>query len=151
MLKVFPALFIILLVLIVGSYMQWSFAFSTAVVALSIMVLVAIVGRYMRRKGGPSLSRLQDEWGKPVERWRDLESIAAYHRWRAEEEVGSTYLDDRTWSDLHLDLVFSKVDRTQSTIPANINNSSSASSSFLCLVLIVVPPSCSRARSPSAL
>ena len=89
---------------------------STAVPALLIIVLVAVVGHYMRGKGGPSLTRLRDEWGKPVERRRDLKPIAEYHCWRADKEGWSRYLDDRTWSDLHLDLVFSKVDRTQSTI-----------------------------------
>ena len=89
---------------------------STAVSVVLIILVVAGVGRYMRGKGGPSLARLRDQWGQPVERWRDLEAIAEYHRWRAEEESASTYLDDRTWNDLHLDLVFSKVDRTRSTI-----------------------------------
>jgi len=86
------------------------------VTALLIIVLVAIAGHYMRERGRPSLKQLREEWGKPVDRQRDLTPIAEYHRWRADQEGGSTYLDDRTWSDLHLDLVFSKVDRTQSTI-----------------------------------
>lgn len=86
------------------------------VTALLILLIVAIAGRYMRVRGQPPLRQLREEWGKPVERQRDLAPIAGYHRWRATREGGSTYLDDRTWSDLHLDLVFSKVDRTRSTI-----------------------------------
>ena len=89
---------------------------STAVSVVLVLLLIAGVGRYLRGKGGPSLTELRDVWGQPVERRRDLEAIAEYHRWRAEQENAPTYLDDRTWTDLHLDLVFSKVDRTLSTI-----------------------------------
>jgi hypothetical protein len=81
-----------------------------------ILVLVAIVGHFIRRRGRPSVGALRDEWGKPIERWRELDSIGEYHRWRASLDDGRTYLDDRTWSDLHLDLVFAAVDRTRSTV-----------------------------------
>lgn len=84
--------------------------------ALLIIVLVAIVGHFIRERGHPSLAALRDEWGKPIERWRDLERIGEYHRWRAGQDDGRTYLDDQTWSDLHLDRVFATVDRTRSTI-----------------------------------
>lgn len=84
--------------------------------ALLIIVLVAIVGHFIRERGRPSMEALRVEWGEPIERWRDLTPIGEYHRWRAGQDDGRSYLDDRTWSDLDLDLVFAAVDRTRSTI-----------------------------------
>lgn len=81
-----------------------------------IIVFAAIVGRYMSRKGNDLERRLRDEWGKPIDRWRDLEAIAEYHNAKAEGDGAAAFLDDRTWSDLHLDLVFAEVDRTRSSI-----------------------------------
>jgi len=80
----------------------------------AVVILVAI--RFVKGKRNNTDARLRDEWGKALDRWRDFAGIAEYHRWRAAQDTGSTYMDDRTWSDLHLDLVFAAVDRTRSSI-----------------------------------
>ncbi|MGI9628751.1 MAG: hypothetical protein ACR2QM_18090, partial [Longimicrobiales bacterium] len=87
---------------------------STVIVVMGLLALA--VAAYVRWTRDDAVDRPEAEWGKPLERWRDIESIARYHRRKAEEDPESVFLDDRTWSDLHLDLVFAKVDRTRSTI-----------------------------------
>lgn len=100
----------------------------TQFVLLSVVFIVAMYVRgnnklrpsvwstWRSRRRGDRDGRHREEWGKPIERWRDFESIAEYHHARSQRENEAEFLDDRTWIDLHLDLVFSQVDRTRSTI-----------------------------------
>ena len=60
-----------------------------------------------------ALAALREHWGAPRSRERNLNTIAEYHRARA---VPGASLDDRTWTDLDLDAVFSRLDHTTSTI-----------------------------------
>jgi hypothetical protein len=83
---------------------------------LILVVLGVSVGVRLTRKRSDPAGRLRAEWGKPLDRWRDLQAIATYHRWKASGENASEFLDDRTSDDLHLDLVFSEIDRTRSSI-----------------------------------
>ena len=83
---------------------------------LLLVVLGVSVGVKLLRKRDDPVARLRDEWGKPIHRWRDLQAIADYHHWKAGGVASSEFLDDRTWNDLHLDLVFSEIDRTRSSI-----------------------------------
>ena len=54
------------------------------------------------------------EWGRPIERDRDVAAIAQYHEALAEgDQLG---LDERTATDLDLDAVFALLDRTQSPV-----------------------------------
>jgi hypothetical protein len=46
---------------------------------------------------------------------RDMDDIALYHRARIERDGGDA-LDERTWSDLDLDLVYAVVDRCESAV-----------------------------------
>jgi MutS domain V len=82
---------------------------------LVIPAAMAVV-RYLSWKRDGRVARLRDEWGKPLDRWRDIEAISEYHKGKAEGADPSAYLDDRTWADLHMDLVFKEVDRTRSSI-----------------------------------
>jgi hypothetical protein len=50
------------------------------------------------------------EWGRPESKERDFSLIAGYHELRR-TEPGCASIDDRTWSDLHLDTVFAQIDR----------------------------------------
>lgn len=93
---------------------------STAVPVLLILGLTAIVAHYLRKGERPSLESIREEWGMSIERWRDLKAIGEYHRWRLAEEGGSSYLDERTWMDLHLDSVFASIDRTRSVVGAQL-------------------------------
>jgi hypothetical protein len=54
-------------------------------------------------------------FGQPKRTERDLEDIAIYHQARQERDGGEA-VDDRTWSDLDLDLVFAEVDRCESAV-----------------------------------
>lgn len=88
---------------------------TSLVLAVAVVVLVAVVSRLTRSRPTVSTDRLRSEWGSALPGWRDLGAIRGYHDWRAENGP-SEYVDDRTWEDLHLDLVFDVVDRTRSTV-----------------------------------
>lgn len=86
-------------------------------IALPVVLVALIVGSVMsgsRRK--KSLRELRRDWGKPRDRERDMESIGAYHRSLLSAGSSAEGLDDRTWKDLDFDLVFEKIDRTESTL-----------------------------------
>ncbi len=72
--------------------------------------------RELRR--GRELDRLRDAWGKPVDRARDFAFYPTFLKAR-DEAHEDRYLDDRTWQDLNLDLVFADLDRTHS-LPGEI-------------------------------
>lgn len=64
------------------------------------------------RRRGPGVDQLRASWGRPIDRERNLSWIASYHRAIESGEA----LDDRTWSDLGLDDVFARLDRTLTPI-----------------------------------
>jgi hypothetical protein len=88
-----------------------SFLLIALMVTGAILVLNAALGwpraRNLRR-------RLLNDWGRPRTVHRDLEAIASYHEWRA--TPGEMVVDDRAWSDLTMDEIFARIDRTESAI-----------------------------------
>lgn len=58
---------------------------------------------------------LRRVWGKPVDKFRDIDLIASYHNLLNPEEDNSI-VDKKTWNDLDLDSFFSKIDRNISGI-----------------------------------
>ena len=71
-----------------------------------------------RRLRAKELARLRGAWGKPVDRPRDFALYPSFLKARNEADEGRC-LDDRTWRDLNLDLVFTHLDRTYS-LPGEI-------------------------------
>lgn len=53
---------------------------------------------------------MRDAWGKPVDRPRDFDLYPSFLKARNEADEGR-YLDDRTWQDSNLDLVFAHLER----------------------------------------
>lgn len=86
------------------------------VVILATLALGWVFGRYTSGRRSTSADQIRAEWGKPLSHWRDFDAIAEYHQWRARAADRAGFLDDRTWEDLNLDLVFKEIDRTRSTI-----------------------------------
>lgn len=82
---------------------------------LVVLAATLTAGWYVRRWRHPRRSG-EGEWGAPVDRWRDFKAISDYHRCKVGPAPDAGVLDDRTWSDLHFDLVFATIDRTRSTI-----------------------------------
>ena len=85
--------------------------------ALALMFLGASV--WSRRQRARALAALRSAWGRPVDRVRHMDAIAAYHHARAAHAAPHpepVSLDDRTWTDLHLDEVFARIDRTHSSL-----------------------------------
>lgn len=62
-------------------------------------------------KGRRRLAELRATWAQPLDRERDFEAIARYHARRNEPATG---VDDATWTDLGMDDVFARIDRTVS-------------------------------------
>src|SRR3954462_5477397 len=75
------------------------------------MSAAALVRGSRRRR----LARIRAAWGMPIERTRHLDAMCASHMSRI-AALGGSSLDERTWADLNLDVVFAAVDRSQSTL-----------------------------------
>ena len=78
------------------------------------VLLLAVWGLLERRRRRRLVARLRAEWGRPMQRDRDMEAIAHYH-W-AFAEAAEEPLDERTGKDLDLDAVFKVLDRTESPV-----------------------------------
>ncbi len=64
----------------------------------------------MLSKKKKSLKELESQWGKPVSRTRNMDFISIYYdNMRPQNE--NDFVDDKTWSDLEFDAVFTKMDR----------------------------------------
>jgi hypothetical protein len=88
---------------------------TVSLVAAGILLIVAVAASIARDSRRRRLAQFREDWGKPKARARKIELIEAAHRSRA-AETGTTTLDDRTWDDLDLNLVFAEIDRTESTL-----------------------------------
>jgi hypothetical protein len=72
-------------------------------------------GRALSRKFRPGRRVRLPEWAAPKSQDRDFALIAGYHELRR-TEPGAVSIDDRTWSDLHLDSVYARIDRCVSPV-----------------------------------
>lgn len=71
-----------------------------------------------RRRRRTLLRRFRSEWGRVSTQERDLAAVALYHRTMPAGTTGDE-LDERTASDLDLDAVFEKLDRTETRVTAD--------------------------------
>jgi len=69
---------------------------------------------HIRLKEAGLRLHLKNTWGSPDDRQRDFVEIPLHFRMTPKDRSGEAVLDDRTWSDLDMNLVFSRVDRTLS-------------------------------------
>jgi hypothetical protein len=67
---------------------------------------------FVRLKKTSWILRLRETWGVPSIRKRDFDEISAHFRITRNEHADGDILDDRTWSDLDLDMIYAKLDRT---------------------------------------
>jgi len=58
---------------------------------------------------------LRNIWGKPIDKYRDLDLIASYHN-MLNQKWNETTVDKKTWNDLDFDSIFEKIDRNISSI-----------------------------------
>lgn len=61
------------------------------------------------------IEELRKNWGKPVDKHRNMDLISNYHKSLPVLESDSI-VDDKTWSDLNFDSIFAKMDRNTSGI-----------------------------------
>lgn len=87
---------------------------------LAILVIVGLaLGASLilaERRRTRLLARIRESWGAPTGLEWDAEMLAGHSRARLVVEPDADALDDRTWSDLHLDGVLASMDRTESSL-----------------------------------
>jgi len=62
------------------------------------------------------LETLRKNWAKPIDKFRNFDLISMFHKTISAEPNENEIVDDKTWSDLNLDDVFSIIDRNSSPI-----------------------------------
>jgi hypothetical protein len=88
---------------------------TTPVAVVIVAVTLAVVAAAWRRRArAHERRRWEAAWGLPRARDRPMALIAEYHRIRRAASPSPDALDDRTGEDLHLDAVFTHLDRTAS-------------------------------------
>ncbi len=60
------------------------------------------------------IETIRSRWGKSFKKHRNFELISIYHNY-IKKNSDNKYVDDKTWTDLNFDSVFSKLDRTTSS------------------------------------
>jgi len=63
-----------------------------------------------------ALKFIRDNWGKEAKSTRDYDSMSSFF---AEEYKTEDSIDDNTWEDLNMNEIFSRLDRTYSTVGEN--------------------------------
>jgi len=80
--------------------------------ALALIAFHSISEWWRRRT---ERARIRREWGRPRLKTADMSAIASYHRALTAPNPDDA-LDERTWHDLDLEIVFGEIDRTESSI-----------------------------------
>ena len=71
---------------------------------------------YRRMRLADAISKIHDQWGQQINKERDYKALATAFRLIAAELNEVECIDDMTWHDLHMDLLYAQIDRTM-TIP----------------------------------
>ena len=58
---------------------------------------------------------LENLWGKEIERYRHFDLISFYHNYKIKNSKDE-FVDDRTWTDLNFNTIFSQIDRNISGV-----------------------------------
>jgi len=82
--------------------------------SLSLPFLFLAYNFHRRLKKSERRLRLAREWGITDLRKRDFEEIGLHFRMTTNEKTTWDLLDDRTWDDLDMNLIYSRIDRTLS-------------------------------------
>lgn len=81
---------------------------------LAVMIGVLLFDAFVRGRKKLSVDDLRRLWGRSPDRERDMRVIASYHK--ELERADGESLDDRTWTDLNMDDVYARIDRTLSPV-----------------------------------
>lgn len=85
------------------------------IIILALLAAYFFYRAYILRKIKNLKAELKASWGKEDQRFRDMHRISAYHNKLAEDSQADHY-SAKYLEDLHLDNVFSKLDRCKSKI-----------------------------------
>lgn len=61
------------------------------------------------------LEKLRNQWGKPIDKFRNFDLISLFHK-NVTLKNSNDIVDEKTWSDLNFDDIFSIIDRNTSAI-----------------------------------
>jgi hypothetical protein len=84
-------------------------------IVIGVLALIALHTGLEWQRRRRELARIRRNWGRPRRETPDVSSIASYHRAVTAAHPEDS-LDERTWQDLDLDLVFATIDRTESSV-----------------------------------
>lgn len=87
-------------------------------ILISVLFALAYYGLSKTYAYLKTLRELREGWGKGIDRKRDFSLIRMYFDY--EVESGEFHIDDRTWEDLNMDQVFTKLDRTLSSVGQHV-------------------------------
>lgn len=112
--------FIILLafsILLIGSVFFLGYFNALYFIGVIPAVLLAFISFLFHRKlqALRFTLELREKWGKEDERCRDFNEIARLFRYISDKDFEHYIVDDQTWTDLNLNGIFCKLDRTYST------------------------------------
>ena len=81
--------------------------------ALSVIPIVfLLMKRYSKLKKAESLKKLREAWGKREFKDRNISEVSTYFKETQSLSTNRHVLDDRTWDDLDMDALYSRIDRT---------------------------------------
>lgn len=84
---------------------------------LLLLPLAAVIGFYYQRmKLAKMLEELRQQWGQPVKKDRDPQSLARAYSLFPIQGEGRFSLSSQTWEDLHMDRIYALFDRTITSV-----------------------------------
>lgn len=81
-------------------------------IGLSLLFIWGATFLHRRAKLYQAQAELRQNWGKEVKKQRDFTLISDFFEIRKEQE-DAFFVDDRTWMDLDMDHIYTRLDRTQ--------------------------------------
>lgn len=109
---------ITLIIVIVGTSITLGLFLNDRLYFLIITSLLFVhltIKRYQKIKISQLIRLLRKKWGVAEDRNRNLSDISAYFKKTIVTDDKKLIIDDRTWNDLDMDLVYSQIDRTLTT------------------------------------
>lgn len=81
----------------------------------SLLFVYLSIKRYQKIKRSQLIRLLRKKWGIAEDRSRNLSDISAYFKKTSVTDDKKFIIDDRTWNDLDMDLIYRQIDRTLTT------------------------------------
>jgi hypothetical protein len=109
--NIFIIIFIFIAVILINYSINVSHMYLIGFIPL---ILILFLGFYMRKKAILQAlnNKFKEDWGKSVKRKRNFNNIRSLFDYISGEKSDQFYIDDQTWSDLTMDEIYTRLDRT---------------------------------------